>query len=86
MDLFPFTKTRLSDVPFRPTDLGPERTPDDLRLNMLKVVFGWEQDIEDFGQSQEYVILPGQPLPYFCQSGSAILVLTSWLLWLDLSQ
>lgn len=47
VDLFPFTKARLSDVPFRPTDLGPERTPDDLRLNMLKVVFGWDNDIED---------------------------------------
>jgi hypothetical protein len=47
MDLFPFTKARLSDVPFRPTELGPERTPDDLRLNMLKVVFGWDNDIDE---------------------------------------
>lgn len=47
MDLFPFTKARLRDVPFRPTELGPERTPDDLRRNMLKVVFGWDNDIED---------------------------------------
>lgn len=46
-DLFPFTKARLSDVPFRPTNLGPERTPDDLRLNMLKVVFGWDNDIDE---------------------------------------
>jgi hypothetical protein len=47
MDLFPFTKARLRDVPFRPTELGPERTPDDLRLNMLKVVFGWDSDIDE---------------------------------------
>jgi hypothetical protein len=47
MDLFPFTKARLSDVPFRPTQLGPERTPDDLRHNMLKVVFGWDNDIDE---------------------------------------
>lgn len=47
MDLFPFTKARLSDVPFRPTELGPERTPDDLRLNMLKVIFGWDNDIDE---------------------------------------
>lgn len=47
MDLFPFTKARLSDVPFRPTELGPERTPDDLRHNMLKVIFGWENDIDE---------------------------------------
>jgi hypothetical protein len=52
MDLFPFTKTRLSDVPFRTTDLGPERTPDDLRLNMLRVVFGWDQDIGDLVQDE----------------------------------
>ncbi|KAL5114670.1 hypothetical protein ACEQ8H_007464 [Pleosporales sp. CAS-2024a] len=47
MDLFPFTKARLSDVPFRPTQLGSERTPDDLRMNMLKVVFGWDNDIDE---------------------------------------
>lgn len=47
MDLFPFTKARLADVPFRPTELGPERTPDDLRRNMLKVVFGWDNDIDE---------------------------------------
>lgn len=47
VDLFPFTKARLTDVPFRPTELGPERTPDDLRRNMLKVVFGWDNDIDE---------------------------------------
>jgi hypothetical protein len=46
-DLFPFTKARLTDVPFRPTELGPERTPDDLRLNMLRVVFGWDNEIDE---------------------------------------
>ncbi|KAH8731245.1 hypothetical protein GQ44DRAFT_736332 [Phaeosphaeriaceae sp. PMI808] len=52
MDLFPFTKARLADVPFRPTELGPERTPDDLRLNMLKVVFGWDNDIDELIQDE----------------------------------
>jgi hypothetical protein len=52
MDLFPFTKARLSDVPFRPTNLGPERTPDDLRLNMLKVIFGWDNDIDELVQDE----------------------------------
>lgn len=47
MDLFPFTKARLSDVPYRNSQLGPERSPDDLRQNMLRVVFGWENDIEE---------------------------------------
>lgn len=47
MDLFPFTKARLGDVPYRNSQLGPERSPDDLRQNMLRVVFGWENDIEE---------------------------------------
>jgi hypothetical protein len=47
MDLFPFTKARLADVPFRPTELGPERSSNDLRKNLLKVVFGWENDIDE---------------------------------------
>lgn len=47
MDLFPFTKARLSDVPYRNSELGPDRTPDDLRQNMLRIVFGWENDIEE---------------------------------------
>ena len=47
MDLFPFTKARLSDVPYRNSQLGPDRSPDDLRQNMLRVVFGWENDIEE---------------------------------------
>jgi hypothetical protein len=47
MDLFPFTKARLSDVVFRTSELGPNRSPDDLRQNMLRIVFGWENDIEE---------------------------------------
>ncbi|KAF2636978.1 hypothetical protein P280DRAFT_521494 [Massarina eburnea CBS 473.64] len=47
MDLFPFTKARLGDVPYRNTQLGPNRSPDDLRQNMLRVVFGWENDIDE---------------------------------------
>jgi len=47
MDLFPFTKARLSDVPYRHSQLGSERSPDDLRQNMLRVVFGWDNDIEE---------------------------------------
>lgn len=47
LDLFPFTKARLSDVPYRNSELGPDRTPDDLRQNMLRIVFGWENDIEE---------------------------------------
>ncbi|KAL1626807.1 hypothetical protein SLS56_006709 [Neofusicoccum ribis] len=46
MDLFPFTKARLSDVPFRMPQPGAAKTPDELRQQMLSVVFGWEEDVE----------------------------------------
>ncbi|GAM85009.1 hypothetical protein ANO11243_030120 [Dothideomycetidae sp. 11243] len=47
LDLFPYTNTRLSDLPFRTPDYGDQpRTPDVLRKEMLKIVFGWGDDIE----------------------------------------
>jgi hypothetical protein len=47
IDLFPFTRARLGDVPFRPPQYDQSRrTPDDLRMQMLNVVFGWPDDIE----------------------------------------
>lgn len=48
-DLFKFTRSRLSDVPYRmPPIIGNSRlTNDDLRCQMLSTVFGWTQDIED---------------------------------------
>lgn len=49
IDLFPYVRERLSDVPYRPPRPIDEShlTPDDLRRQMLSVVFGWEEDIED---------------------------------------
>lgn len=48
-DLFPFTRVRVNDVPYNqhhpPLDES-HLTPDDLRRQMLSVVFGWEGDIE----------------------------------------
>ncbi|KAJ5690445.1 hypothetical protein N7462_004837 [Penicillium macrosclerotiorum] len=49
LDLFPFTRARLNDVPFRqqpPLDES-HLTPDDLRRQMLSVVFGWDGDVKD---------------------------------------
>ncbi|KAK4993986.1 hypothetical protein LTR66_005897 [Elasticomyces elasticus] len=47
MDLFPFTKARLREVPFRTPQYGQvARTPDVLRQEMLSVVFGWNGDVE----------------------------------------
>ncbi|CAO2650277.1 Nn.00g015690.m01.CDS01 [Neocucurbitaria sp. VM-36] len=70
MDLFPFTKARLSDVPFRPTDLGSERSPDDLRLNMLKVIFGWDNDIDELIRDELARHTPGS---------AAAVLLSKWL-------
>ncbi|TLD34484.1 hypothetical protein E2P81_ATG04649 [Venturia nashicola] len=48
MDLFPYTKARLGDIPFRPPIYDQNRrTPDDLRVQMLNVVFGWPEDVEE---------------------------------------
>ena len=49
MDLFKFTKARLSDVPYkRPPMADASRlTNDDLRRQMLSTIFGWTKDIED---------------------------------------
>jgi hypothetical protein len=57
MDLFPFTKARLGDVPYRNTQLGPDRSPDDLRQNMLRVVFGWENDIHELIHDERKLII-----------------------------
>ncbi len=48
VDLFKYTKGRLSDVPYRtPIPFDPSRlTPNDLRKQMLSVVFGWDGDIQ----------------------------------------
>lgn len=49
VELFPYTRARLSDVPYKPPRPLDEfhLTPDDLRRQMLSVVFGWDHDIED---------------------------------------
>ncbi|KAJ5587184.1 uncharacterized protein N7459_002949 [Penicillium hispanicum] len=49
VDLFPFTRARLSDVPYKPQPPLDEShlTSEDLRQQMLSVVFGWEGDIQD---------------------------------------
>ncbi|MCJ1309886.1 hypothetical protein MMC25_003547 [Agyrium rufum] len=50
VDLFPYVRARLSNMPFTQAesiDLA-NSTPDELRRHMLRVVFGWEGgDIED---------------------------------------
>ena len=45
-DLFPHVKARLKTVPFKVAQLPPGRTVDELRQQMLSVIFGWERGIE----------------------------------------
>lgn len=49
IDLFPFTRARLQDIPYKqqPPMSESHLTPDDLRQQMLSVVFGWEGDVRD---------------------------------------
>lgn len=49
VDLFPFTRARLNDVPYKQAPPLDEThlTPENLRQQMLSVVFGWEGDIQD---------------------------------------
>lgn len=46
VDLFPFAKARLSEVPFRSPSYSAERSIGELRQQMLSIVFGWEDDVE----------------------------------------
>ncbi|KAI2706684.1 hypothetical protein DTO012A7_4695 [Penicillium roqueforti] len=72
VDLFPFTRARLIDVPYKqqpPID-ETNLTSDDLRLQMLSVVFGWDGDIQD--------LIIDELSRHAVGSQSAIL-LTQWL-------
>ncbi|KAI9828107.1 MAG: hypothetical protein M1832_003634 [Thelocarpon impressellum] len=72
VDLFPYTRGRLDDVPY----LNPQNqdtsqlTPADLRKQMLSVVFGWEDDIEALIQEE----LRRHP-----QGSASAVLLSKWL-------
>lgn len=71
MDLFPFTKARLADVPFRAPQYDQNRcTPDDLRNQMLEVVFGWGDDIDNLIRDE---------LSRHSPSSAAGVLLAKWL-------
>ncbi|KAI1322710.1 hypothetical protein F5Y16DRAFT_30042 [Xylariaceae sp. FL0255] len=48
-DLFKFTRSRLHDVPYKRTPLVDQSrmTNDDLRRQMLSIIFGWNGEVED---------------------------------------
>ena len=72
VDLFPYTRARLSSVPYthpQPVD-QVNLTADDLRKQMLKIVFGWNGDIGPMIREELGHHVPG--------STSAVL-LSKWL-------
>lgn len=71
-ELFPYTRSRLNDIPYKPARAFDELTltPDDLRRQMLSVVFGWDEDIHDLVRDE----LSRHPMG----SQSAVL-LSKWL-------
>ncbi|KAI1411168.1 hypothetical protein F5Y13DRAFT_201389 [Hypoxylon sp. FL1857] len=48
-DLFKFTRSRLHDIPYKHVALADQTrlTNDDLRRQMLSIIFGWNREIED---------------------------------------
>ena len=72
IDLFPRTRSRLVNVAYKqsaPIDQD-NMSPDDLRRQMLDLVFGWEDDIEPLIRDELFHHQPGSP--------SAVL-LAKWL-------
>ncbi|KAL1893871.1 hypothetical protein Cpir12675_003889 [Ceratocystis pirilliformis] len=48
LDIFKYTRTRLDDIPYRPSIRGGAHlTNDDLRRQMLNTVFGWNGEVEE---------------------------------------
>ena len=71
MDLFPYTKARLRDVPFRTPHYGTApRTPELLQREMLSVIFGWNDTAQALIRDELERHRPG--------SASAVL-LRKWL-------
>ena len=60
MDLFAFTKSRIRDLPFKTPNYGNvARTPELLLREMLKVVFGWDEDVSGLVRDEMQRHRPG---------------------------
>ncbi|KAF2761697.1 hypothetical protein EJ05DRAFT_482545 [Pseudovirgaria hyperparasitica] len=70
VDLFPFVKARLSEVPYQTPTYSSERTVDEMRQQMISVVFGWDDTVE--------ALIRDQLARHKAGSASAIL-LSKWL-------
>ncbi|KAH0539085.1 hypothetical protein FGG08_004383 [Glutinoglossum americanum] len=72
VDLFPYTRARLSDVPHSyPQGFSQHgMSDDDLRRQMLSVLFGWDDDIENLIRDELKRHPPGSP---------SMVLLSNWL-------
>lgn len=79
VDLFPRTRARLSNVTYKqPQALDQDNaTADDLRRQMLDVVFGWEDDIEPLVRDE---------LAHHQQGSTSAVLLSKWLGEVDTDQ
>jgi hypothetical protein len=72
VDLFKFTKSRLSDIPYSQPQVpnGRNLTNDDLRRQMLSTIFGWKGEPEDLIRDE---------LSRYPRGSPNSLLLTKWL-------
>jgi hypothetical protein len=72
IDLFKFTKSRLSDIPYRHPQVldNTHMTNDDLRRQMLSTIFGWNGEVDAMIQDEMSRHPPGSP---------GCLLLAKWL-------
>ncbi|KZF19473.1 hypothetical protein L228DRAFT_251066, partial [Xylona heveae TC161] len=72
VDIFSYTKSKLEEVPYTIPSCRDEShlTPDDLRRQTLRVVFGWHGDIEDLIKDELTHQPPGSP---------AAVLLSKWI-------
>ncbi|KAI0202659.1 hypothetical protein F4808DRAFT_458825 [Astrocystis sublimbata] len=62
-DLFKFTRSRLHDIPYKHTTLVDQTrlTNDDLRRQMLSIIFGWNREMEDLVRDEMLRHSPRSP-------------------------
>lgn len=70
-ELFPYTRARLSDIPYRhPVSNNARMTNDDLRRQMFSTIFGWNSSAEDLVRDE----MARHP-----QGASSRILLAKWL-------
>ncbi|KAI9832262.1 MAG: hypothetical protein M1819_004440 [Sarea resinae] len=72
VELFSYTKARIGDLEFKnpPQYMGSRQTPDDLRRQMLSLVFGWDGDIRELIRDE---------MAHHTSGSSSAILLAKWL-------